>query len=164
MIKLSYPPQTTAAGAPTSPGAAAASATTTNIERDLAKEGRAVVYGIYFDFASDRIKEESDAVVAEIAGVLQKNPAWSLAVEGHTDNIGGDPYNLDLSKRRSSRRSYRGTRRMASDYKRTAMVPRVRRTATRRWRAGRGIAASSWCACDLWARRRNYVYQRQDQT
>lgn len=102
VIKLSYPLQATAAGAPTSPGTAAAPATTTNIERDLAKEGRAVVYGIYFDFASDRIKEESDAVLAEIAGVLQKNPGWSLALEGHTDNIGGDPYNLDLSTRRAA--------------------------------------------------------------
>jgi outer membrane protein OmpA-like peptidoglycan-associated protein len=74
----------------------------TRIERELAKEGRAVVYGIYFDFASDRIKEESDAMLAAIAKVLQQHPSWSLAVEGHTDNIGGDPYNLDLSKRRAA--------------------------------------------------------------
>jgi OOP family OmpA-OmpF porin len=26
---------------------------------------------------------------------------WKLTVEGHTDNIGGDTYNLDLSKRRA---------------------------------------------------------------
>jgi outer membrane protein OmpA-like peptidoglycan-associated protein len=87
-IKLSYP--------------AATSSATTRLERELAKDGRAVVYGIHFDFASDRIKEESAAVLAEIATILQHNPGWSLALEGHTDNIGGDASNLDLSKRRAA--------------------------------------------------------------
>jgi outer membrane protein OmpA-like peptidoglycan-associated protein len=33
---------------------------------------------------------------------MTDNPDWKLTVEGHTDNIGGDPYNLDLSKRRAA--------------------------------------------------------------
>jgi OOP family OmpA-OmpF porin len=33
---------------------------------------------------------------------MRQNPSWSLGVEGHTDNIGGDPYNLDLSRRRAA--------------------------------------------------------------
>jgi outer membrane protein OmpA-like peptidoglycan-associated protein len=41
-------------------------------------------------------------VLAEIARVVQQNPSWSLAVEGHTDNIGGDASNIDLSKRRAA--------------------------------------------------------------
>jgi outer membrane protein OmpA-like peptidoglycan-associated protein len=72
------------------------------IERALTKEGRAVVYGIYFDSASDHIKQESETVLAEIARTLEQNPAWSLAVEGHTDNLGGDALNLDLSTRRAN--------------------------------------------------------------
>ena len=87
------------AGGPT-PNSAAGTAK--RIEEDIAKTGRAVVYGIYFDFASDRIKEESEPVLAEIAQVLRQNPGWNLALEGHTDSIGGDTYNLDLSKRRSA--------------------------------------------------------------
>lgn len=104
VVKLSYRVEETNAtggGAP-APATAAASTTAARIEHDLEKEGRAIVYGIYFDFASDRIKDESTPVLAEIAKVLQENPTWSLAVEGHTDNIGGDAYNLDLSKRRSA--------------------------------------------------------------
>lgn len=31
-----------------------------------------------------------------------KNTGWKLSIEGHTDNIGGDAYNLDLSKRRAA--------------------------------------------------------------
>jgi hypothetical protein len=45
---------------------------------------------------------ESTPVLEEIAGVLRDNPEWSLTVNGHTDNIGGDVYNLDLSKRRAA--------------------------------------------------------------
>jgi outer membrane protein OmpA-like peptidoglycan-associated protein len=92
-------------GAGGSSGASAANAaagTAKRIEEDLATEGRAIVYGIYFDFASDRIKEESEPVLAEIAQVLRQNATWNLNVEGHTDNIGGDAYNLDLSRRRSA--------------------------------------------------------------
>jgi outer membrane protein OmpA-like peptidoglycan-associated protein len=93
VIKLAFPVAVTA-----SPAATTAA---DKIERDLAKQGRTVVYGIYFDFASDRIKAESQPVLADIAKVMRQNPSWSLGVEGHTDNIGGDTYNLDLSRRRA---------------------------------------------------------------
>ena len=33
---------------------------------------------------------------------MADHPAWALSVDGHTDNIGGDAYNLDLSKRRAA--------------------------------------------------------------
>jgi outer membrane protein OmpA-like peptidoglycan-associated protein len=33
--------------------------------------------------------------------VLARHPDWKLAINGHTDNIGSDAYNLDLSKRRA---------------------------------------------------------------
>jgi outer membrane protein OmpA-like peptidoglycan-associated protein len=94
VIKLAFPVAVTA-----SPAATTAA---DKMERELAKQGRTVVYGIYFDFASDRIKAESQPVLADIAKVLQQNPSWSLGVEGHTDNIGGDPYNLDLARRRAA--------------------------------------------------------------
>ena len=80
----------------------AAAGTAKRIETDLAKTGRSVIYGIYFDFASDRIKDESEPVLAEIAQVLRQNPTWNLNVEGHTDNIASDAYNLDLSRRRAA--------------------------------------------------------------
>jgi outer membrane protein OmpA-like peptidoglycan-associated protein len=88
IVKLSFPSERTGGQ--------------TRTARELETAGRAVVYGIYFDFGSDRIKEESSTTLAEIAGILRQNPSWSLAVEGHTDNIGSDAYNLDLSKRRAA--------------------------------------------------------------
>jgi len=73
-----------------------------DLEQALEQTGRAEVYGIYFDFGSDTIRPESEPVLAEIAGLLQRNPGWKLDIEGHTDNIGGDEYNLDLSNRRAA--------------------------------------------------------------
>jgi outer membrane protein OmpA-like peptidoglycan-associated protein len=72
------------------------------LETDLAEKGRAEIYGIYFDFDSDRLRSESDEVLTEIAEVMKKQPQWKLSVEGHTDNVGGDKHNLDLSQRRAS--------------------------------------------------------------
>jgi outer membrane protein OmpA-like peptidoglycan-associated protein len=72
------------------------------IEKDLQERGRAEIYGIYFDFDSDQIRSESEPVLTEIADVLKKQPEWKLNVEGHTDNVGGDKHNLDLSQRRAA--------------------------------------------------------------
>jgi outer membrane protein OmpA-like peptidoglycan-associated protein len=71
------------------------------VEKQLTEEKRAVTYGIYFDFAQATLKPESAPVLKEIAQAMKDNPDWKLTVEGHTDNIGGDAYNLDLSKRRA---------------------------------------------------------------
>jgi outer membrane protein OmpA-like peptidoglycan-associated protein len=72
------------------------------MEHDLEEKKKVEIYGIYFDFASDRLKPESTPVLDEIAQVMENHPDWKLSVSGHTDNIGGDAYNLDLSKRRAA--------------------------------------------------------------
>jgi outer membrane protein OmpA-like peptidoglycan-associated protein len=75
--------------------------TGSELEKQLAVEKHVDVYGIYFDFASDRLRPESTPVLSEIAGVLANNAGWTLTINGHTDNIGGDASNLELSRRRS---------------------------------------------------------------
>lgn len=72
------------------------------IEDQLAKQKKAVIYGIYFDFNQASIKKESEPVLKEIADAMKNNPDWVLTVNGYTDNIGGDAYNLDLSKKRAA--------------------------------------------------------------
>lgn len=72
------------------------------IEKRLAEARRVDVYGIYFDFASDRIRTESEPVLSEIADALKKNPDWTVSIAGHTDNVGSEAANLDLSQRRSA--------------------------------------------------------------
>jgi hypothetical protein len=71
------------------------------MEKLLAVGKHVDVYGIYFDFASDRLRPESTPVLAEIAEVLKGNADWKLTISGHTDNVGSDESNLDLSRRRA---------------------------------------------------------------
>lgn len=67
----------------------------------LRREKRAVLYGIRFATGSDVPLPESEATLAEVASVLQQDPKLRLRVEGHTDAVAGDAYNLELSQRRA---------------------------------------------------------------
>lgn len=72
------------------------------IQKEIAKSGCAAVYGIYFDFNSAAVRPESEPALKEIADAIKSNPDWNLRIEGHTDNVGGDAYNLTLSNRRAA--------------------------------------------------------------
>ena len=72
------------------------------LERALQADGRADVYELFFEFNSARLREESAETLQEIAAVLSRRPDWALRIEGHTDSIAGDAYNLELSQRRAA--------------------------------------------------------------
>jgi outer membrane protein OmpA-like peptidoglycan-associated protein len=71
-------------------------------EGELARRGKLIVHGIYFDFNSDRIRKESDPILEELGTLLARHPEWTLSINGHTDNVGGDAYNQRLSQRRAA--------------------------------------------------------------
>jgi outer membrane protein OmpA-like peptidoglycan-associated protein len=57
---------------------------------------------INFDFDSARIRPDSFSILDQVALTLKANPQLAkIRVEGHTDERGGDDYNLLLSQRRS---------------------------------------------------------------
>jgi outer membrane protein OmpA-like peptidoglycan-associated protein len=72
------------------------------MEQALAARKPVQVYGIYFDFNGAKIKPESEPVLRQIGEIMLKNPKWKLDVGGHTDNIGGDEFDLGLSQRRAA--------------------------------------------------------------
>ena len=72
------------------------------LEKALANRQKVDVYSIYFSFNSDALRDESTPTLKEIADILTRHPDWRLAVNGYTDGIGTDQYNLDLSKRRAA--------------------------------------------------------------
>jgi outer membrane protein OmpA-like peptidoglycan-associated protein len=94
--------QVTKISYPSAPAKSATAAASSHIDQQLQENKKVEVYGIYFDFGSDRLKPESTPVLNEIAAVLAAHPDWKLNVSGHTDNIGSDESNLDLSKRRAA--------------------------------------------------------------
>jgi len=62
---------------------------------------RAELHGIYFDTGSASLLPASDATLAAVAALLKAEKNWTVAVEGHTDNLGGTAYNLALSQKRA---------------------------------------------------------------
>ncbi|WP_026849130.1 OmpA family protein [Gemmatimonas phototrophica] len=67
----------------------------------LRSDGRADVYGLYFDFASAVLRAESRAAIDEIVAWHTTNPTRALTIEGHTDSVGGDAANGPLSQQRA---------------------------------------------------------------
>jgi len=57
---------------------------------------------VYFSFNSDVIRDESEPTLKEIAEVLRRHRDWRLRIAGHTDGIGSDQQNLELSTRRAA--------------------------------------------------------------
>jgi hypothetical protein len=72
------------------------------IEERLTEDRRVDVYGIYFDFASEHLRAESEPVLREIADTLARHPDWTLSIDGHTDSVGAEGANQQLSERRSA--------------------------------------------------------------
>ena len=62
---------------------------------------------VLFDTASATLKPGAREKLARVAGILLSYPELKIAIEGHTDSVGGDDYNQSLSERRAdSVRSY----------------------------------------------------------
>ena len=114
MVKINFrcgaggPPTGSGGGAGTAAGAGSASGAlpegsgAAQLENALEKESRVEIFDIFFAFDSDEIRKESEPRLNDIAQVLKRHPDWKLKVEGHTDNIAADDYNLKLSQRRAA--------------------------------------------------------------
>ena len=72
------------------------------IAQQLAKQRKAITYGINFDYNSSVITPVSEPILKEIAQAMADKPDWKLTITGHTDSIGGDKYNFALSQRRAA--------------------------------------------------------------
>lgn len=61
----------------------------------------AVLNNIFFDFDSYALQEKSKTELNKLVWFLKSNPTAKIEVGGHTDNTGGEAYNLDLSLKRA---------------------------------------------------------------
>ena len=69
--------------------------------KGCALDQRFILRGVKFEFDSDRLTAPSKEILAEVAVTLASYPDVKVDVEGHTDDVGTDAYNLGLSERRS---------------------------------------------------------------
>ncbi len=70
------------------------------IKFDLAK-ARVLTPPIHFKFNSDKPDKDSQAVLKSLAATLNKHTDLAIRIEGHTDSVGYDQPNLDISQRRA---------------------------------------------------------------
>ncbi|MFA5941739.1 MAG: OmpA family protein [Sinimarinibacterium sp.] len=70
--------------------------------RGCALDRNFILKGVKFEFDSDRLTPEAQLILNEVAGTLQSYSDLSVRLEGHTDGIGSDAYNLGLSERRAN--------------------------------------------------------------
>jgi outer membrane protein OmpA-like peptidoglycan-associated protein len=73
-----------------------------DLYKALEASGRVTAEGILFDTNSDRLRPESDAVLAQIGDMLTKHADMRLAIEGHTDDVGQPAANQALSQKRAA--------------------------------------------------------------
>ena len=55
---------------------------------------------VLFDFNKYTLKPGAREKMAKVSGILLAYPGLKLQLEGHTDSVGGDDYNLQLSQQR----------------------------------------------------------------
>lgn len=60
-----------------------------------------VFENLNFNIGKADIKKESLPYLDKLADTLIKAKNWTLDIEGHTDNIGSDKYNMQLSQNRA---------------------------------------------------------------
>jgi len=69
--------------------------------RDTARGLIVSMPDVLFDFNKYTLKPEARERLAKISGIVEAYPGLKLQVEGHTDSIGSDEYNVQLSEKRA---------------------------------------------------------------
>src|SRR5580658_9047936 len=69
--------------------------------RDTARGLIVDLSDVLFDFNQASLKPGAREKLAKVSGILLAYPTLHMNVEGHTDSIGTDEYNLALSQRRA---------------------------------------------------------------
>jgi outer membrane protein OmpA-like peptidoglycan-associated protein len=68
--------------------------------RDTARGLIVNMSDVLFDTAKFSLRPEAREKLAKVAGIVSGHPGLKLAVEGHTDSVGNDDYNQQLSEQR----------------------------------------------------------------
>ena len=68
---------------------------------EIGKTGRVAVYGIEFDTAKATLQPAATPVLEQVLALMNAQPTWTLAIEGHTDSTGTKAGNQALSQQRA---------------------------------------------------------------
>jgi len=70
--------------------------------RDTARGLIVNMSDVLFDTARYTLKPGAREKLAKVSGIILGHPGLKIAVEGHTDSVGGDDYNMKLSDNRAA--------------------------------------------------------------
>jgi len=73
----------------------------TPVDAPVNDKGCWIVDNIEFDFNKFNIKSEFVPGLVEIADVMKDNPMLTVRIDGHTDNVGAEEYNMQLGNKRA---------------------------------------------------------------
>lgn len=82
------------------PALARPTAPTPSKEKAIVEKGRATL-NIHFDTNKASVKDQYLNELAELSDVMKKYPDLKVMIEGHTDSIGNDDFNMKLSQKRA---------------------------------------------------------------
>ena len=57
--------------------------------------------GVLFDFNKSNVKPEYYPMLDQVVDLMEKNPNLRLKIQGHTDSVGTEAYNMKLSEERA---------------------------------------------------------------
>lgn len=60
-----------------------------------------LIDNIFYDYNRATLREESFPALDDLVTLLNDNPYCAIELSAHTDRVGGQPFNLDLSQRRA---------------------------------------------------------------
>ncbi|MGK0389262.1 MAG: outer membrane protein OmpA-like peptidoglycan-associated protein [Maribacter sp.] len=83
------------------PSAVAATPITTKPNPSNSKPTATILKNIFFASGSAVLKPESTGELLKLYDLLQTNPKMNIQINGHTDNVGGEPRNFMLSEKRA---------------------------------------------------------------
>lgn len=80
------------------------------------RKGSITLQGVTFEFNSAKLTGDSRPILDDVATDLRKYPRLKVELQGHTDSVGADAYNLRLSQQRAdSVREYLVSQGVAAD-------------------------------------------------
>lgn len=68
---------------------------------DIALDKKHIFKNVFFDFDQSEVLQESQEEIQSIFKVLKKDTALKIEIHGHTDSIGSEAYNRQLSESRA---------------------------------------------------------------
>ena len=77
-----------------------------NMELDInlskiEKQSKETLNNIFFDTGSAKLRPDSDVELKKLTEMLKRNAKLAVEISGHTDDVGNDKANLDLSNLRA---------------------------------------------------------------